>query len=97
MADLTPTQRNLISRGTMLVFGLLLLWSGIKCFMKASDLREQEHERLAKLPAHLRHSTDYSGANWATFAGVILFLPGGLLTAGAVTPTSVLHRMTGMN
>src|SRR5205085_9749773 len=94
MADLPPAQRNLISRGTLWIVGLLLLWGGIRCFSKASELTEQEHQRLAKLPAHLRHSDDYSGANWATFAGVVLVLPGGLLTAGAVTPTSVLHRFT---
>jgi hypothetical protein len=83
----------MISRGTLLFVGLLLLWGGIKCFIKASDLRDEEQQRLAKPPAGLRHQGDYSGANWATLAGVILVGGGGLLSAGALTPTSVLHRL----
>ena len=88
--------RPVVSRGTMLVLALLLLWGGFKCFKTASYLREDYAQRVERgeTPARTgRRRASASGAGLPTLAGVVLVVLGGGLGVLAVLPMNLMEKI----
>ncbi len=81
--------RNLISRGTLAVVGLLVFYGGYACMASAVDMYRDEKQRIAKLPprtvGHSRRGTD-SGFMLVGIVGGVLLLGGTTCTAAALIP-----------
>jgi hypothetical protein len=88
---MSPAVRNLISRGTLLVVAVTLLYSGIFCINKARQLYRDEAQRVASLP----NQKTNGGFGLIGTIGAILCLGGIVTTFGAVAPNSLIERVLG--
>jgi hypothetical protein len=93
MAELTKLQRELISRGTMAVLSLALLYGGYRCFRAGYDWHQQFKEQST-------HST-YRGRRTGSpallpyLAGGVLLLGGAVFGLMAVTRAETFARIMG--
>jgi hypothetical protein len=81
--------RSLISRGTLLVLAVALLYGGVRSIRYGTHLRE-EHVRQFGPPTSSRR--DYSGAFYFWLFGTVLLGGGAVAMAGALLPISLLEQ-----
>jgi hypothetical protein len=83
---MTTRQRNLISRGTAIVFGVAMLWGGVKLIPTTIDVADQLYE-MGHQPGDSRRerqrARDASSAVWWPAIG-LLAIGGGLTAFGVV-------------
>lgn len=86
--------RPVVSRATMALLGVALLWGGFKCFSVAADLREDHRKRVeqGQMPRTGRTSRA-SGAHLPTLIGGALVTLGGGLVILAVLPLSLMQKI----
>lgn len=84
--------RPIVSRVTMAVLGIALLWGAWKCFSTAAYLRDDHRQRVARgeMP-RTRRST--SGAHLPMLIGVALSVGGGALVLLSVLPLGVIQKI----
>jgi len=85
--------RTLISRGTLLIIAIALLYSGVFCIGKSRELYHDEVRRHAAQPN--RSARMNGGFMFIGAVGVILCAGGVLAGLGAVAPTSFIERCLG--
>ncbi len=85
--------RTLISRGTLLIIAIALLYSGVFCVMKARELYHDEVRRHAAQPN--RTARMNGGFMLIGAVGVILCSGGVLAGFGALAPATWVERMLG--
>jgi len=84
--------RPIVSRATMAVLGMALLWGAWKCFNTAAYLRDDYRKRVAQgeLPRTRRNA---SGAHLPMLMGAALSFGGGALVLLSVTPLGFIHKI----
>jgi hypothetical protein len=93
MAELSKLHREIISRSTMAVVALALLYGGYRC-MRAGN--EWSHAfRDQNDYASRRQVRRGSGAGYAYGAGVLLLIGGGVFGLMAVVPAETFARLMG--
>jgi hypothetical protein len=95
VAELTKFQREIISRATIGVIALALLYGGWRCIAAgvewSREFRERNPDR--RLKTARRSSGRSSGAGYAYLAGGLLILCGGVAGLAAVVPSETFGRI----
>lgn len=86
--------RPVVSRATMAVLGIALVWGALKCFSVAADLRADHRNRVeqGQFPRTGRTSRA-SGAHLPTLIGGVLVTLGGGLVILSVLPLSLMQKI----
>jgi hypothetical protein len=93
MPELSPFHRELISRGTLVVLALLLLYGGYRC-IRTGMAWQADFD--AKHPEYVdREERGTSGALIPYLGGAVLLLLGGFLGFMGVTPSGTFGEMMG--
>lgn len=85
---MTKFQRELISRATMVVFGLAICYGAYKCFMAAEMIAENP-----AFPNADRYSRRHSGIGLPLILGCVLGLVGSVLTLLAFLPVWLMEKL----
>jgi len=85
---------EVVSRATMAVVALAMLFGGYKCLSFASRIR-QEYIHSPQYDAHQIHPNigSDSGANLPAMIGIGLLIVGGFFLLAAVVPVELLSRL----
>lgn len=87
---LTPRVRKIVSRGTLFIVGLLLLYVGYKCF----DVGIAANEEARKLQPVVRPGQRrLTGAFLPLIVGIGLLLLGTVTTVASMAPITWLERL----
>ena len=93
MAELSKLQRELISRATMAVLSIALLYGGYRCFRAGYEWHQQFKEQTTH--STYRNRRTGSPAVLPYIAGVVLLLGGGVFGLMAVTRADTFARIMG--
>lgn len=90
---MTESVRNLISRGTLLVIAVALIYSGVFCIGKAKDICHDEVRRREAMP----NPRARMNGGFVLIGGVGAILCGGGLVAafGGLASRSLIERVLG--
>lgn len=98
-AEVSPPTRNFISRGTLLVVAIVLLWSGVSVIRSGTSYhREWQQQRALRqqqqgpMPIRSRQR-DPNPALYLWPIGGLLLLGGAVVGIGALAPTSWLEEI----
>ena len=81
--QLSKLHREIISRSTMVVLGLGLLFGGYKCLWFARLVAQEVTARQGR------------AVGLVALLGIVLLILGGVFVLAAITPTSVFARIMG--
>ena len=93
MAELTKFQRELISRGTLVVLALLLLIGGYRCIRAGYSWQAEFDEKHPEYAGREERSTSGAGIPYA--AGTVLLMGGAFLAFMGLAPSWRFARAMG--
>lgn len=97
---MSPTTRNVISRGTLLTVAVVLLWAGVSVIRSGTrSHREWQQQRALRQqqqgPSPVRSlQRDYDAAIHLWPIGGLLLLGGAVVGVGALVPTRWLEKIS---